>query len=128
MELNQEQLFYLITKHFEKDASKIGKSNLEVIIEDFLDGGRDNINFETPTRGHHFDMVATMSLIVGLLQLLVASVDYLNKKKEKNQKKTDIQELIEYLSKTYPTEPIQNLCNKPEAIKEIIEIVENKEK
>ena len=123
---SQDELYHLLSNYFNSEVSKIGKNSLEVIIEDFVQGGKKNINFETPTGGHNYDYVSTMSLIVGILQLIVASADYISEKirKGENPEKSVI---INYITINNPNEPINKFLEKTELLEEVTQLVKEKD-
>ena len=104
IKLTDEDLFDIMSNHFKDDSKKVGKYNLKLIIEDFIEGGKGNVNFESPIGGHNYDLVASMSLIVGILQLIVASADYISQRLNKGEKPSH-QMIISYIFLNFPDEP-----------------------
>jgi len=123
--LTDEDLFDIMSNHFKDDSKKVGKNNLKLIIEDFIEGGKGNVNFESPTGGHNYDLVASMSLIVGILQLIVASADYISQRLNKGEKPTH-QTIISYIFLNFPDEPIKKLNKNNELLEDITKIIKKK--
>ncbi len=123
--LDQDDLLFLFEKHFKDEFSKIGKSNLEIMIEDFVDGGVGNSNFESPSGGHNYDLVASMSLVVGILQLLIASADYIAQKIRKEEKPKS-EAVINYIIINFPNQPTNRIVEKAEVLDSITRVIESK--
>jgi hypothetical protein len=75
--LNYDDLLAVTTKYFPDQTARVGRSSLEIIIDDFVELGAEGVSFERPEGGHNYDRTAELSLIVAILQLLVSVSDIL---------------------------------------------------
>ena len=117
--LSESELLELLEKHRPRDVTRLGRSVVRNVIEDFVALGerRDR----RPAGGHQFDHAATIGILVGALQLFVAVTDIVVRE-IRLRKERDAQTLIEIVKPKIETLDLSAITDQERLIRDIIEI------
>jgi hypothetical protein len=118
-----EDLLRLLGAHCPRDVSRVGQTNVRMIVEDFVALGPDARQFEKPDAGHHFDLSDAIALIIGALQLFVAVGDIVVRERRRREE-ISTEELTKIVQPQLDKLDLSRIPDEEKLIVDVIELAQ----
>lgn len=121
--LTEAELLELVKTHRSADVQRLGPGNVRTIVEDFVALGPSETRFERPDGGHHFDLMDSMALLVGVLQLFVAVGDIIVRERRRRIEEESKETLIHRIEPELSRLDFSQVPDRDSLVADVVELV-----